>query len=280
MSLAWWSQKIDELTMNKGRAECGIDIWNRFAVAYQYEGLGIRSFYPVDSEIPEHEKMVIERNFSEIDKARFYDFVRACYNSYVLSTVPTPSPAPVPAPTPIIAPLPIPTGEVGRVLDVSVDKTTVLPTEMVTFVVTVMPVQDVEVRGYIGDKLVWLGSVYVKTLGINYLTIIPGRILESWGLSEGVIDFVFTAKETGDEARVSITVVKAPVPEVVPVPVSEAVVPPEVVEWKPERPMLVEVAERERVVEKPALMDYVERYWWVIPVVFFMYLALGKRARR
>ena len=265
MSLAWWSQKIDELTMNKGRAECGIDIWNRFAVAYQYEGLGIRSFYPVDSEIPEHEKMVIERNFSEIDKARFYDFVRACYNSYVLSTMPTPSPAPPvtpePAPMPIIAPLPIPTGEVGRVLDVSVDKTTVLPTEMVTFVVTVMPVQDVEVRGYIGGKLVWLGSVYVKTLGVNYLTIIPGRILESWGLSEGVIDFVFTAKETGDEARVSITVVKAPVPEVVPVPVSEAVVPPE-------------------VVERPALMDYVERYWWVIPVVFFVYLALGKRGRR
>jgi hypothetical protein len=72
--------------MNKGRAECGIDIWNRFAVAYQYEGLGIRAFYPRDSEIPETEKIVIERNFSDVDKLYFYEFVERCYEQYRTTT--------------------------------------------------------------------------------------------------------------------------------------------------------------------------------------------------
>ena len=87
MSLAWWSQKIDELVMSKGRAECGIDVWGRFAVAYQYSGLGIRAFYPRDSEIPETEKIVIERNFSDIDKLYFYEFVERCYEQYKPITI-------------------------------------------------------------------------------------------------------------------------------------------------------------------------------------------------
>jgi hypothetical protein len=88
MSLAWWSQKIDELTMSKGRAECGVDIWGRFAIAYQYEGLGTRSFYPRNSEIPESERIVIERWFTESDRIRFYGFVRECYEKHRTITIP------------------------------------------------------------------------------------------------------------------------------------------------------------------------------------------------
>jgi len=88
--LAWWSQKIDELTMNKGRAECGIDIWNRFAVAYQYEGLGIRAFYPKDSEIPGVERALIEKYFMAIDRDYFYEFVQTCYEQYrAIATTPS-----------------------------------------------------------------------------------------------------------------------------------------------------------------------------------------------
>ena len=87
--MAWWSQKIDELTMNKGRAECGIDIWNRFAVAYQYEGLGIRAFYPKNSEIPEVERALIEKYFMAIDRDYFYEFVQTCYEQYrAIATTP------------------------------------------------------------------------------------------------------------------------------------------------------------------------------------------------
>jgi len=84
VSLAWWSKLIDSVQLENGRAECGVDIWGNFAVAYQYVSpvLGIRAFYPMDSNIPESERIVIERNFSEIDKARFYDFVKVCYERY------------------------------------------------------------------------------------------------------------------------------------------------------------------------------------------------------
>jgi hypothetical protein len=74
--------------MNKGRAECGIDIWGNFAIAYQYEGLGIRAFYPRNSEIPETEKIVIERSFSDIDKLYFYEFVERCYERRAPITIP------------------------------------------------------------------------------------------------------------------------------------------------------------------------------------------------
>jgi hypothetical protein len=82
MSLAWWSQKIDELVMSNGRAECGVDIWGNFAVAYQYANLGVRAFYPRNGEVPESERIVIERNFIPIDREYFYGFVRTCYEKH------------------------------------------------------------------------------------------------------------------------------------------------------------------------------------------------------
>ena len=124
MSLAWWSKLIDKIDLENGKAECGIDIWGNFAIAYQYLKpiLGIRSFYPVDSDIPESERIVIERNFSEIDKVRFYDFVKACYDKYRLTTL-TPitkeekveiTPIPAPAPTPITIPEITPPPEIPK----------------------------------------------------------------------------------------------------------------------------------------------------------------------
>jgi len=134
---------------------------------------------------------------------------------------PTPTPVPAPTPAPPVTPLkteilPAPpvaeiTGITG--LDVVADKTTVLANEMVTFTVTrIEPVQDVEVKGYIGDKLVWIGGIYVKTLGIRSLSLFPGRILESWKIeADSVITFTFTAKETREQVTLQITVIKAPV---------------------------------------------------------------------
>jgi len=68
--------------MNRGYAECGIDIWGRLGIAYRYEGLGIRAFYPVDSSIPESERNIIEKFFTQIDRDYFYEFVRTCYERH------------------------------------------------------------------------------------------------------------------------------------------------------------------------------------------------------
>jgi hypothetical protein len=150
---------------------------------------------------------------------------------------PAPTPTPVPAPTPappvtppavveITAPpvtiTPVTVTETG--LDVVADKTTLLANEMITFTVTrIEPVQDIEVRAYANNKLVWIGNIYVKTLGIRSLSLFPGRILESWKIeADSVITFTFTAKETREQVTLQITVIKAPVeikpPEIKPIP--------------------------------------------------------------
>jgi hypothetical protein len=177
----------------------------------------------------------------------------------VLGVAYTPTPPPVaPTPTPItpivevtappvtitpvevvappVAPTPVaytPTEVTGiSGLDVVADKTTVLANEIVTFTVTyVEPVQDIEVRAYVGDKLVWIGSIPVKTLNIRKLSIFPGRILESWNIeADSVITFTFTAKETREQVTLQITVIKAPVeikpPEIKPIPTPPPTPPP------------------------------------------------------
>jgi hypothetical protein len=98
-------------------------------------------------------------------------------------------------------------------LDVIVDKTIVLANEMITFTATyVEPVQDIEVRGYVGDRLVWLGNIWVKTLNRRSLSLFPGRILESWNIeADSVMTFTFTAKETREQVSLQIIVIKAPV---------------------------------------------------------------------
>jgi hypothetical protein len=117
-------------------------------------------------------------------------------------------------------------------LNVVADKTTVLANEMVTFTVTyIEPLQDVEVRGYVKDKLVWIGSIPVKTLNIRKLSLFPGRILESWKIeADSVITFTFTAKETREQVTLQITVIKAPVeikpPEIKPIPTPPPPTPP------------------------------------------------------
>jgi hypothetical protein len=153
----------------------------------------------------------------------------------------TPTPTPTPPPTP--PPQPTPPLEVGiSGLDVVADKTTVLANEMITFTVTyIEPVQDVEVKAYANNKLVWIGSIPVKTLGIRRLSLFPGRILESWNIeADSVITFTFTAKETREQVTLQITVVKAPVeikpPEIKPIPTPPPTpTPPEIIPKKEEK---------------------------------------------
>jgi len=163
---------------------------------------------------------------------------------------PTPTPVTAPSVTPVTPPITIlPTPPVAEItetpgLDVVADKTTVLANEMVTFTVTrIEPIQDVEVRAYANNKLVWIGSIPVKTLNMRSLSLFPGRILESWKIeADSTMTFTFTAKETREQVSLQITVIKAPVeikPPETPAPIPPR--PPEIISPPPPEIPKVEV---------------------------------------
>jgi len=78
MSLAWWKELYQAIVLSQGKAECGITIWDKFSIVYQYSGLGIRNIPLIDSSISEYEKAIIEKYFTEQDKRAIYQFVDKC----------------------------------------------------------------------------------------------------------------------------------------------------------------------------------------------------------
>jgi len=78
MSLAWWKELYSEITLSQGRAECGVTIWDKFSIVYQYAGLGIRNIPLIDSNISEYERSIIEKYFTEQDKRAIYQFIDKC----------------------------------------------------------------------------------------------------------------------------------------------------------------------------------------------------------
>jgi hypothetical protein len=90
------------------------------------------------------------------------------------------------------------------VIRVTVDKTTVLPGEIVTFTGYADPLEDIRLDAYVGGSLKAIYTIYLKTLGIDTLSIIPSMLGD-------VVVFQPTGVESGAKADpITITVTVAP----------------------------------------------------------------------
>jgi hypothetical protein len=61
-------------------------------------------------------------------------------------------------------------------ISVTVNKTNPVPNEVVRFTGTASPIEDIDVYTYVGGALIAMYTIFIKTLGVNILDVIPSLL--------------------------------------------------------------------------------------------------------